>query len=120
MPFGDTGDGGQNLARRAITALQPVMRDEGLLYRMQRIDRPDPFDRRDIPPGTLNGECEAGVHPLAIDQHGACPTRTLVTPLLGAGEMQVVAQEIEQCRPRLDDQTLLASKLEAIERLNSN
>ena len=45
---------------------------------------------------------QAGIDALAVDQHGAGAALALVAPFLGAGQMQMLAQRVEQGRPRVE------------------
>src|SRR5262249_15441369 len=47
-------------------------------------------------------EREAGEHRLAVDDDRAGPAVTLVTALLGADHIEVVAERLEQRAPRVD------------------
>src|SRR4051794_17707959 len=62
----------------------------------------DAFDRRHLAPLALHDEGEAAVHALAVDQDRAGPAGALVAPLLGTGEPEPVAKEVEQRHPGLD------------------
>src|SRR3712207_8813693 len=48
-------------------------------------------------------EHQAGVHPLAVQQHGAGAALPVVAALLGAYEAQVLAQQIQQRGPGRED-----------------
>src|ERR1043166_5950199 len=45
------------------------------------------------------GQLQAGVHALAVDQHRTGATLAVVAALLGAGEIEMKAQKIEQRHP---------------------
>ena len=51
----------------------------------------------------LRGEHQARAGGLAVDQHGARAADALLAAGVGAGEGQLVAQEVEQQRARLDE-----------------
>ena len=90
-----------DLPRRAITALETVMFDERGLQRMQRIAVRQPLDRRDLAPIVLHRQREARQDTLAIDQHRARAARSLVAALLGAGQVQMLAEMIQQRHARI-------------------
>ena len=45
---------------------------------------------------------EARIHAAAVDVHGACAALAVVAALLGAGEVQALAQAVQQGDARLD------------------
>src|SRR5688572_7259091 len=71
MAFGDAGNAGHDLPRRAIAALESVALDEGGLQRMELLAFGEPFDRRDLAPVDERSEREARFDALAIHQDGA-------------------------------------------------
>ena len=58
-------------------------------------------------PSSLGRKGQAGEHALAIDMHRAGAALALVAAFLGAGQVQVVAQGIEQRDARLDLQFMV-------------
>src|SRR3954447_19417761 len=97
-------NGRHDLPRGAVAALKAVMPDEGLLHRVQTAVAREPLDRRHLPPIALRRQSQAGQDPLAVDQHGACPARPLIAPLLRAGQLEHLAQRVEQCHPTVQPQ----------------
>src|SRR5262249_49755235 len=82
------------LARRAEAALRRVVRHERLLERVQRAVLDQTFDRLDRPAVHPGGELAAGVDGLAVDEHGAGAALAAVAADLGAGEIQLIAEEL--------------------------
>ena len=68
----------------------------------------EPLDGRDRAAILHDRELKAGVHAYAVDQHRAGATLAMVAALLGAGEIEVLAQEVEQRRPGCDGECLLS------------
>ena len=60
-------------------------------------------DRGDLGAVELRGEHQARAGGLAVDQHGARAARALLAARVGAGEGQLVAQEVQQQGARLDE-----------------
>ena len=88
--------------RRAITALQAVLVPERLLQRRQTIGRGEALDGDNALAVGLRGEHQAGAHRLALDQHGAGAAHTVLAADMGAGEADLVAQEVGKIDARLD------------------
>ena len=95
-------DGRTELPRRAVPALEAVMRHERHLQRMQPLALRQPLDRHDLPPLILDRQCEAAIDPLAIDQHGAGPAGALVAALLGARQSEMITQQVEEGCAQID------------------
>src|SRR2546430_16555414 len=70
IPIDDLGRGYDH-SGRAIATLQTVMFPESLLHRMQLPIRGQSFDGRDVRAVGLDREHRAGLHCLAVNQHGA-------------------------------------------------
>jgi hypothetical protein len=66
--------------------LPDVECDNCTLQVIQVIGLPDPLDGGDLATRVLHGEREAGVDPLAVDEHGARTAGALVAALLRAGQ----------------------------------
>src|ERR1700753_83137 len=92
MAFAKQADRAHDLARCAKSALQAVMGDEGGLYRMQFIAMGDAFDGEDFGAVMAYRQSQAGIDPAAVDQHRAGAALAAVTALLGADQMQALAQ----------------------------
>ena len=104
LAFGDQARRRADLPGRAVAALEGVVIDEGLLQRMQRAVFGKPFDGGDLGAVLHDGEREAGIDAPSVDQDRAGAALAVVAAFLGAGEVEMVAQRIEQGRPRRDGQ----------------
>ncbi len=96
LRLGEHADGRADLAGRAVAALEGVVLDEGGLQRMQGTRRAQAFDRHDLVVLVHDGEGQARVDAPAVDQHGTGAALPVVAALLGAGQVQVLAQRVEQ------------------------
>ena len=82
-------------ARRAVAALQRVAILEGLLDRMQRaVLGGERLDGADLVAGGLHREGQARAAGLAVDQHRAGAADAVLAADMGAGEAELVAEEI--------------------------
>ena len=89
--------------RRAEAALQAVGLLKGGLQGVQgAIGLGQAFDRAELGAVGLHREKQASAHRLTIHQDGAGTTDTVLTAHMGAGEAEVVAQEVGQQQPRFD------------------
>src|SRR5919198_26971 len=95
-------DAGHDHPRRAEAALERVALPERLLQRMQLAVLRQALDRRDLAAVGLDGEHGARLHrePVDVDRAGAADGR--VAADLRSGEPEVVAEEVDEQRPRLD------------------
>src|SRR6266851_2730990 len=89
-------NGGHDLAGGTVTALVTVVLDEGCLHGMKVVGLADAFDGCDLFIGMHHGEGEAGVHAAAVDMDGAGSALTVVAALLCAGEIEVLAEAVEE------------------------
>src|SRR5207249_903886 len=96
-------------ARRAVPALEPVTFDEGLLQRMEALRSGHSFDGGDGLALGGDGEDQAGIRPAAVEQHGARPALPVVATLLRPGQVEMLAQSIEQCGPVVELELVLTS-----------
>ena len=103
--LGEQGDRRHDLPRRAVAALESVVPDERQLQRMRRTAGRETLDGGHLAAFARCGERQAGQHPLAVRQHRARATGSLVTALLGAGEADMVTQRVEQGHPGVHHQT---------------
>ena len=101
---------GHQHAGRAEAALQPVLLKEALLQRMELAVLFEAFDGHDLAAVGLHGEDRARLDGAAVhdDRAGAAVAR--VAPDVGAGEPQVLAEEVDQQQPRLDVRRMLARR----------
>ena len=109
MALVDAGDAGHDLPGRAIAALEGVALDEGGLQRMELVALRQALDGRDLAPLHEGSEREARFHALAVHQHRAGAALAEAAALLRAGQMQVLAQRIEQRGARIERQPMLGS-----------
>ena len=87
--------------RCAEAALQPVALGERLLHRAHRLGVvADALDGGDLVGLGRDREHQARAHRLAVDEHGARAAHAVLAADVGAGEAQVVAQEVGQQPPR--------------------
>src|SRR5437879_11463166 len=88
----------------AEAALQRVCLAEGALQRVElvRAARREALDRRERCAVRLHRKHQTGAHRLAVEQHGAGAAHAVLAADVGAGEPQVLAQEVAQEEPRLD------------------
>ncbi len=93
----DQIDRAHHHAGGAKAALQAVMFAEHFLHRVQRaVGGGEAFDGGDVDPFGLDGEHGARFHRFAIDRDHAGAALTGVTADMGAGEVQVIAQQFDQ------------------------
>src|SRR5882724_4869148 len=92
VPFRDVGYAGEDLARRAVAALKRIVLDEGGLQRMQAVALRQALNRGDRRAVARGRQCETGQHTPAIDQNGTRAAGAVVTALLGAVQMESLAQ----------------------------
>ena len=93
---------GQHHAGRAEAALQPVLLPERLLHRMQRLGvGAEPSIVVDLGAVGLHREQQARAHRVAIEQHRAGAADALLAAHVGAGQAEVLADEVGQQLARL-------------------
>src|SRR5436190_20577911 len=100
--FVEDRDGRHDLTRRAVAALEAVVRDERLLHRMQPLPRREAFDRRYAVSLLHDGECHARELTPSVDVNRARAALPVIAPLLRAGETGVLAERVEQRDARLE------------------
>ena len=71
------------------------MLEELLLQWMQPLGRSESLDGADLLAVGLDGKDQAGIHQNAVDGDTAGATVAIVAALLGAGESQLFAQDLE-------------------------
>src|SRR5262245_53557995 len=69
---------------------------------MELVRPAEPFDGLDRAALGLDGEHAAGIDRPAVEDHGAGAAGAAVADLLGAGQVEMVAQGVEQGDPRLE------------------
>ena len=94
---------------RAVAALRRAELGEGVLQRVGQRAVGQAFDghdgRRRL---VLDGQRQAGQDRLAVDQHGAGAALAELAAVLGAGQVEIFAQHLEQ---RLVDRNVQARAL---------
>lgn len=93
---------GNDLTGSAVAALKTVFLDEGLLYGAELLAVHETFDSRDFVSLGFHGEGEAGVARLASHEHRTGAAFASVATDLGAGHVQFVPEDIEECDTGLD------------------
>src|SRR5260370_21240102 len=83
-------------AWRAVAALCRPELGERLLQRMELTPGGHPFDRRDRAALDLDWEQEAAQRRLAVDEHRARAALAQLAAMLGARELHVLAQNLEE------------------------
>jgi len=81
--LGDAAHRRHDLPAGTKPALEGVVVDEGLLDGVKVWPIREPFDRRDLAPIRRRGKHQAGIHPPAVQQHGAGAAFAAVAALLG-------------------------------------
>jgi hypothetical protein len=70
--------------------------DEGALQRVELAVGGKPFDGGDPDAVRGHGQLQAAVDRLAVDEYRAGPALAMVATFLGAGQLQLFAQQVEQ------------------------
>ncbi len=109
-------DGRHDLAGSAVAALVGVLLEKGRLHRVQPSGRAEPFDGDDLVAALHRCQRQAGVRAPAVDVDGAGAALAVVAALLGPGEMERLAQAIEQGHARVDAHLSLLSVHSQVER----
>lgn len=74
---------------------------------MERAVRRETLDRRDLAALLHHGQRETRVDPPAVDEDGAGAALAEVAAFLGAGQVQAIAQSVEEGRPHVDREAML-------------
>ena len=110
VALGEQPDGAHDLAGRAVAALKPVVIEEGRLHRMEVVASGEALDGQHLGAVEARGEREAGIDPAPVDEDGAGAALAAVAALLGACEVQSLAQEVEQRDARVVESRRLAAR----------
>ena len=89
-------------ARRAEAALQRMVLAKRRLHRVQLAILGQALDRDDLCAFGLHREDRATLDRLTVDVHHAGAALAGVAPHMGAGQIEVLAKELDQERARLD------------------
>src|SRR5882724_13434816 len=115
--FHEEGLRGEEDARRAVPALGRPQLREGLLQRVKPAVFGHALHRLDLASLTLHGQRQAGQHGIAVHQHGARAALAQLAAVLGAGEVQLLAEHLEESLVRRrEDIALFPVDLERQER----
>jgi hypothetical protein len=101
LTFPDQADRDHDLAWRAEPALKAVMCDEGGLDGMERVTLRQAFDRQDMRAVVTDRESKTRIDASPIDEDRTCAALSAVAALLGPGQVEAFAQEIEERDPRV-------------------
>lgn len=96
------GDGGTDLTRRAIAALEAVVFHKGGLHRVEVARLAEAFNSLDAVSVMHDGQRQTGIHAASVDHDGAGAALPVIAALLGAGQVEMLAQEVEKARPVVD------------------
>jgi hypothetical protein len=83
-------------AWRAVPALRRAEIGERFLKRMQAPVGGEPFDGRHAPPVAFHAQDQARQHRLVVQEHGAGAAFAQLASVLGAAQIQVFTQDLEQ------------------------
>ena len=89
-------------SRRAVTTLGRTEVGKGLLERMEPAVCRETFDGQHVTVSTLDAQNETRQHRLAIEQHRARAALSELAAMLGAAEVQVFTQHLEQRLVRIE------------------
>jgi hypothetical protein len=92
-------------ARRAEPALQGIVFDERLLHRMKLLALRESLDRRNLLVTCIERERHAARDDLAVEPDRACRAGAAIAADLGAGEAELVAQDLDESGCGIDVQS---------------
>ncbi|EGJ72900.1 putative xanthine dehydrogenase YagT iron-sulfur-binding subunit [Streptomyces sp. Tu6071] len=96
LGLGEEAEGGAELSGGAVAALVGVVGEERLLERVEPFPVREALDGGDLGVLARDGEDEAAVDAASADEHGARAALAVVAALLGAGEAEVFAQQVDE------------------------
>src|SRR5262249_11480425 len=103
LTFLDEADRAHDLARRAESALEAVMGDEGGLDGMELVAARDARDRHDVGAVMAARQRQAGIDPPPVEEDRAGAALAAVASFLGSREVETLTQEIEQRDTRVGE-----------------
>jgi hypothetical protein len=112
MAFSDQANSAHDLARRAETALETVMRDEGSLDRVKFLALGKALYRGDLGPVDAGRKRKAGIDAPSVDEHGASAALAPVASLLGACQIKPLTQQVEQCHAWIVERDRVRSSID--------
>jgi hypothetical protein len=105
--FLEEADAREDHAGRAISALERVLIEEGLLNWMKPPVLFEALDGGDLFASDRENAGDAGAHGRAVDQDGAGAALALAASVLGAGEGEVVAEDPEEHAVGVEDDAVM-------------
>src|SRR5580698_9446288 len=109
LPLGEIGLGQHQEARRAETALQPVVIAERLLQIGQLLAVGQALDRTHVASVRLHPEHQAGPDRGGVHEHRGRAADAVLTAEVGAGVAEVVAQHVRQRPAGFDGELVLGA-----------
>lgn len=106
MAFVEQTHCGADLTRGAVSALKSVVVEKSSLHGVEFVSVREPLDRNDICAVTGGRQSQTGIDTVAVEQDGACAALSMIAAFLGARQLEVFAQCIEQGSPRIEYQFL--------------
>jgi len=88
--------GGDEKPWRAVAALRRAKVGECVLQRVEPSVADQPFDRRHVAAAAVDAENETRQYRLTVEQHGARAALAELAAMLGAAQIQVFTQDLEQ------------------------
>lgn len=88
--------GGEDHAWGADAALGATLFEKALLDGSEAAFDRDAFDGGEICPFDLKGRDEAGIDEVSVEQDGAGPALAFAAALLGSGETEILAKDVEE------------------------
>jgi len=92
----EQGLGGHDHAVEAVAALRGLLIDKGLLHRVRRLAGTEAFEGDDLAPHRARQRKYTRPRSDAIDDHGARTALAQAAAVLGAVELQIIAQYQQQ------------------------
>src|SRR5580658_1834443 len=105
--FFSKGRGGADLAWCAVAALETVVSKEGGLGGAEIVGCAEALDGGDLGALRGDGEGKAGVDAAAIHEDGAGAALAVIATFLAAGEVEVLAEDVEEGGARVDGEGAL-------------
>src|SRR6187402_3809739 len=96
LQLGNHSNRRTDLAGRAISALEAVIFNEGVLERMQVILTGESLNCGDLATVVLRSQSQAGEDAFAVDQKGAGAARPLIAAFFRTVQVKVLPEQVEQ------------------------
>src|SRR5260370_10947069 len=104
VAFANQRHRGADLSRSAVAALESVVADEGRLDRLQASIAGQPFDGDAFLSAVHRRQRETRNDATPVDEHRARAARALIASFLRAGDVEMLAQRVEETRSRVEFQ----------------